>query len=179
MITKKDQDILNFIEEFHIATSKQINSLFYNNVRYCNERLKKLTDNGFIKVTRSTIDNCHAYYADKKPVQIHHDLIRTELYTHIVKRYKVLEWHNEMAVGNIRPDALCYIVDHGVTFPVVVEIHLNNKFDFDKYNFDLKEYLGPFPRVIICTDREVKIPAMAVKFKVVGLDMEGLENIIK
>ena len=186
MITKRDQDILNFIQEFHVATTNQIHKLFFapSNYRYCTQRLKFLTDSSHIKKTRSTIDNCNAYYIDRKPAQVHHDLIRTELYTNMKQRYKILEWHNEMTVGNIRPDAFAYINDYGIVFPVFIEIHLNNKFDFDKYmefvkNNDLRSMFGIIPRVIICTDRQVTIPNIGIRFKVIGIDMSGLELIFK
>jgi len=89
-----------------------------------------------------------------------------------------------MTVGNIRPDAFAYINDYGIVFPVFIEIHLNNKFDFDKYkefvkNNDLRSMFGIIPRVIICTDRQVTIPNIGIRFKVIGIDMSGLELIFK
>jgi len=180
MITEKDQSILNFIEDFHIVTSGQLQRLFYpHSYRYCMTRLAKLVRDGLIKKTVSTINNCHAYYIGKKPVQIHHDLIRTEIYTHLSAKFDVLEWHNEYTFEHIRPDALCYIRDHEIVFPVIVEIHLNNKFDFDKYTMDFIPIFGCKPRVLIITDREVTIPHTGLVFKVIGLDMKGIENILK
>ena len=170
MITCRDQDIINFLEDFHIATSSQLHRLFYNltSPRYTRKRLHYLCDCGHIKRARSTIDNSYAYYTDRKPAQLHHDLIRTELYTSIKSKYDLLNWHNEATVGHIRPDALCYINHSGIVFPVLVEVHLSNKFDFDKYKMDFRPILGTQPRVIICTDREVKLPVSAIKFKLVG-----------
>lgn len=181
MITKRDQDILNFLQDFHITTSNQIHSLFYNLVssRYTRKRLKYLTDEGLIKRTRSTIDNSYAYYIDRKPVQLHHDLIRAELYTAIKKRFDLLEWNNEVPVSHIRPDALAYINHCGIVFPIMIEIHLNNKFDFDKYKMDFKPIFGITPKVIICTDRQVSMPLTGIKFKIIGLDMKGLESLLK
>jgi hypothetical protein len=188
MITKRDQDIYNFIEDFHAATASQLHALFFNNTsyRYSRKRLQYLSEEGFIKRTRSTINNDYAYYIKKYSLlqQLHHDLIRTELYTHLKQRYYLLEWNNEMTIANIRPDALTYINDHGIVFPVFVEIHLNNKFNFDKYkelikNNDLRAMFGIMPRVVICTDRQVTVPNIGIKFKVVGLDMSGLDSIFK
>jgi hypothetical protein len=183
MITKRDQDVINFIEEFHIATSGQISRLFFSGkYRYCMKRLQYMRDSGFIKPAKSTIDNCRAYYINKKSLlqQIHHDLIRAELYTAIRSRYDLLIWENEATIEHIRPDALCYIKHSGIVFPLIIEVHLNNKFDFDKYkNIDFRTLFGLMPRVIICTDREVKLPVSAVKFKVVGLDMSGLDTLLK
>lgn len=181
MITKRDQDILNFLQDFHIATSAQLHRLFFPTAspRYSRKRLRYLADCGYIKRARSTIDNSHAYYVDKKPVQMHHDLIRAELYTAIRSRFDLLEWNNEAPVSHIRPDALAYIKSAGIVFPIMVEVHLNNKFDFDKYKMDFRPIFGISPRVIICTDREVKPPVSTVKFKLVGLDMSGLDTLLK
>jgi hypothetical protein len=69
-------------------------------------------------------------------------------------------------------------------FPILVEIHLSNKFNFDKYinlaqNNDLKLIFGIMPRVLICTDRGITIPNARIKFKVVNVDMKGLDTLFK
>jgi hypothetical protein len=186
VITSRDQNALNFLSDFRIATLSQIHRIFFNDVseRYSSKRIKYLYDNGYVKRTISTINSGYAYYISKKPVQIHHDLLRAELFAQLQQRYKVLEWNNEMPVLDIRPDAFAYIEDNGIPFPVFIEIHLSNKFNFDKYksllqSADLKALYGIMPRVIICTDRQVDIPPMAIKFKVVAPDMKTIDTIFK
>lgn len=170
---------------FHHAATSQINRLFFYSTsdRYCRKRLQYLYELGFLKRTRSTLGNDYAYYIDKKSLldQVHHNLIRTELYIKMCKVFKVLEWHNEFSVGHIRPDAFCYI-DNG--YPVFIEVHLSNNFNFDKYKefakHDLLSMFGILPRVIICTDRQVTIPQnIGLKFKIIGFDMTGLETLFK
>lgn len=186
MLMPRDIKLINFLEDFHIATSGQLHRLFFpdSSIRYSSKRLKYLFAQGYIKRTRSTLTSGYAYFANKRPEQVHHDLLRVELFLGLKKLYSVPQWGNEKTVGGIRPDAVAVVVDHDVKFPVFIEIHLNNHFNFDKYkemekNVDLKAVFGLMPRVIICTDRQVTIPAMPVKFKVVGLDMKGLESIFK
>jgi hypothetical protein len=195
VVTSRDQDIFNFLEEFHIASANQIQKLFFNNKtkRYSRLRLEYLYNQGHLKRTRSTVDNCYAYYLEKKPVQIHHDLVRSELFVNLKNRYTILDWSNESPVVNIRPDAVAYfqnnsfayIKDHGIEFPVFIEIHLNNKFNFDKYQELIKKvdlrsiFDNKMPRVIICTDRQVTVPNIGIKFKVVGINMKGIESIFK
>lgn len=195
MMKKRDQDIINFLDEFHIATTNQIQKLFFpKSYRYCRNRICYLRDElKVIKECKSTICNGFAYYTEKKPVQTHHDLLRTELFVNLNQRYKVLDWINENPVVNIRPDATAYInksaftfIDnHGIAFPIFIEIHLNNKFNFDKYKTllqktDLISMYGMMPRVIICTDRKVVIPqGMGIKFKIVDVEMKGLDSIFK
>lgn len=185
MITRRNQDVINFISEFHVATSSQIQRLIYpESYRYCMKELKKMRNDGYIKKMISTINNCHAYYIDRKPVQIHHDLIRSELFINIREKFNITSWSNETPIKNIRPDAFCFVSDHGISFPLFIEIHLSNKFDFDKYKelirtADLKAMFGIIPRVLICTDRNIVIPNIGVKFKIVELDMSGLESLLK
>jgi len=181
MITRRDQDIINFLEDFHIATSSQIHRLFFNtSYQYSRERLYKLYQDGILKRTQSTIDNCYAYYIDRKPVQIHHDLIRSELYTNIKTKSHLLEWVNEQPIENIRPDALCYIENAGIIFPTMIEIHLSNSFNVDKYRgIDFLALFGVRPRLVICTDRQITVPAVKnLSIKIVGTDMSGLDRII-
>jgi hypothetical protein len=192
LITKRDQDIYNFLDKkenggigFHHASTSQINRLFFcgTSDRYCRKRLQYLYEIGYLKRTRSTLGNDFAYYIEKKSLlqQVHHDLIRTEIYTVLNSRYKILEWHNEFSIDHIRPDAFCYI-DNG--YPVFIEVHLSNNFNFDKYiefaRQDLKVMFGVLPRVIICTDRQVTVPKdMYLKFKVVNFDMAGIDSLFK
>jgi hypothetical protein len=187
LITKRDQDIINFIEYFHIATTKQIYRLFFKDVdkRNCSQRLSELLKWKYIKQTVSTIDNCNAYYISQRPSQLHHDLIRTELYSHIKNKYNLIQWENEKTIDNIRPDALCFINDHDIIFPLFIEVHLSNKFNFNKYlyltkNNDLKAVFGLMPKVLLITDRQVTVPkGIGIKFKIVDLDMNGLESLFK
>jgi DNA-binding Lrp family transcriptional regulator len=180
MITSRDQEILNVIDEFHVLTISQISRLFFPSPQYARKRLKYLTDSGFIKRTRSTIDSSFAYYLDKKSLlqQIHHDLIRAEIYVSMSKLYEVLEWHNEFTIGHIRPDALAYVRNKGIVHPVIVEVHLSKQFDFEKYRADLYPYFGVRPYVIICSEKLKNVPATQ-KFKQVCLDMSGLDALFR
>jgi hypothetical protein len=38
---------------------------------------------------------------------------------------------------------------------------------------------GILPRVIICTDRQVTVPQIGIKFKVISFDMSGLDTLFK
>jgi hypothetical protein len=175
-----------------VATTKQIYKMFYPSLRTAQADLSKLNKNGFIKQTRSTIDNCFAYYISQKPVQIHHDLIRTELFINLRDKYQIVDWKNELPIFNIRPDAtvhfkntyFSYINDNDIIFPLFIEIHLNNKFNFTKYqelvkNNDFKLLFKYAPRVLICTDRELKVPQnIGIRFRIVNYEtMQGLDSI--
>lgn len=186
MIMRNDQNIYNFLEDFRYATTSQIEALFFKNKskRYCQKRLQYLTQQGFIKRCKSTINNDFAYYIDKKSYlpQVHHDLIRTEIFIHMNEKYKVVSWSNEKTIEHIRPDAIAFIEDHKMEFPVFIEIHLSNRFDFDKYKGkDFRPLFGMQPRVLICTDRHITPPNMSLlKFKVINFNnMVGLDSLFK
>jgi hypothetical protein len=186
MIVKRDQTIINFLEDFRIANTGQLHRLFFPNtpVQYSSRRLKYLFDEGYIKRTRSTLTSGYAYYVGKKSGQMHHDLIRVELFITLKQLYTITEWGNEATIGNIRPDAVAIIDDHGIKFPVFIEIHLNNRFDFDKYKellktTDLKALFGLMPRVLICTEQKLTLPNIGIKFKLVSIDMSGIDSIFK
>ncbi len=195
MITKRDQDIYNFLDRkenggmgFHHASTSQLNRLFFPGTsdRYCRKRLQYLYECGYLKRTRSTLGNDYAYFIEKKSLlqQVHHDLIRTEIYAAIQSRFKILEWHNEFSIEHIRSDAFCYISNGGIGYPIFIEIHLNNNFNFDKYKEfakqDLKAIFGVLPRVIICTDRQVTITQNSgIKYRVIDFTMKGLESLFK
>lgn len=186
MITKKDQDLYNFLEDFHIADSKHLKQIFFENKsnQYACGRLKYLSDQGFIKRTKSTISNGYAYFTSKKPEQIHHDLLRVKIFTTLRRLYTISEWGNEVTIGNIRPDAVAFINNNNIAFPVLAEVHLSNRFNFDKYiefvkSNDIKSMFGVAPRVLIFTDRKVTIPNIGIKFKVIKLDMSGLDTLFK
>lgn len=177
MITRRDQDILNFIEDFHAATTSQLHRLFFQGTsyRYGCKRLQYLYEHGFLKRMRSTISNEYAYYFKKPSMlqQIHHDLIRAELYVNIKERYKLLEWNNETPVANIRPDALAYI-EYGL--PLMIEVHLSNKFNFEKYRQNFIPLFGIAPRIIIVTDKKINPPDS--RYRIVKTNMQGVEKIL-
>ena len=109
-------------------------SYFFNNssYRYSRMRLQYLSKEQYIRKTRSTITNGYAYYVEQKPYQIHHDLLRTEIYLNIKKEYEIINWQNEVPIADIRPDAFAYINNNGIIYPTFVEIHLNKNFNFNK-----------------------------------------------
>lgn len=183
MIMPRDQTALNLLDDFHCATTAQIHRLIFpkTSYRFAASRIKYLYDAEYIKRTNSTIDKGYAYYTDKKPIQLHHNLIRTELYSHMMGKYNIAGWKNEHTIEGVRPDAICFVEHSGIEFPIFIEIHITSKFDFEKYKDKDFKLLGPvIPRCIICTDRQVTAPSYKnVKFKVVGIDMAGLDSILK
>jgi hypothetical protein len=191
MLMQRDQLIINGLEDFHVMTSKQITELYFpeTSYRFAATRIKYMFEQKWIKQTVSTIDKCFAYYVENKPAQIHHDLIRAEIYTKLQAVYQVIGWKNEQTILDIRPDAFALISDSGIEFPVMIEIHLSYTFDFNKYaNKDFSAYMGgKIPRVIICTDKTITLPSFKnVKFKAVGIEVtshglavNGLESIFK
>ena len=76
MITKRDLKVLNFIDEFKVATTSTIQELYYPSLRVAQIRLKKLCENNDLKRERYHFTQEYIYYFNKTKQQ-RHDLILT------------------------------------------------------------------------------------------------------
>lgn len=69
-LTKRDKNILKFIEEYKSLTIKQCSQLFFNNCKesyyQARKRLKLLADNHYLKRYRKDMRSETVYYMDKK-----------------------------------------------------------------------------------------------------------------
>lgn len=66
-LTDRDIDIINFIKENKGATIEQVKKMFFSNYITCSIRLKKLSDNNFLKVKIHPVMNKKVYYINKLP----------------------------------------------------------------------------------------------------------------
>ena len=77
LLTKRDDEIRDFLKEVSIADTSTINTLFFNgSIRSCQRRLKQLTEYKFIKrLDRVYLNQEYLYYVNKIPQQLDHKLI--------------------------------------------------------------------------------------------------------
>ena len=77
LLTKRDDEIRDFLKEVSIADTSTINTLFFNeSIRSCQRRLKQLTEYKFIKrMDRIYLNQEYLYYVNKIPTQLEHKLI--------------------------------------------------------------------------------------------------------
>lgn len=184
MLTDRDNAVISFLDDFEVATTSQLHNMFFSNVslRYCQVRLNKLVEYKELKRVRTHIDQEYLYCVDI-PKQLKHFFIRTNLYFECLKYYTVDQWVNRLQIGKVMPDGYCQLVDHNICFGLFIEVHRsNNIFNQTKYeNLYLsglwKERFNSFPRVLVVTDKNIKLAPSKIKFRVIDINFNGLDKI--
>jgi hypothetical protein len=176
MLTRRDLDIINYLEEFRIASTTTLTAFFFPSLRSCQMRLKTLTVNGNIKRARLTMNHDYIYYV-KKPGNYMHDLLVTEFYRCLSERCKILNFVSEKSIGKIRPDSIFAIEYEGKQRLGLLEVEISHKgFDYEKYEefyktAAYKEFFPVMPAVyVVC--RSAKLPKSSqVKYVAIKTDM--------
>lgn len=172
MLTRRDLDILNFLEDYKIASTTTLTALFFPSLSSCQKRLRILTDNNRIKRARLTMNHDYIYYI-KKPHKVMHDLLVTEFYRELHNHSKILNFVVEKAIGRIRPDAIFAWLDGQNTRLGLLEVEISHKgFDYEKYELfynsrAYKEFFPVMPSIYVI-GRNIKLPA-ATKIKYVTI----------
>jgi len=162
MLTRRDLDIINFLEEYKIASTSTLTAIFFPSLSTCQKRMRILTDNNRVKRARLTMNHDYIYYV-KKPHKVMHDLLVTEFYRELSQRSKILNFVVEKGLGRIRPDAIFGFNLGEIQRLGLLEVEISHKgFDYEKYeNFycsgAYKEWFPIMPMVyIVCNS--VKLP---------------------
>lgn len=190
MLSERDNNIIDFIDEFKMATSEQIKDLFFNDVSdsMCRRVLARMVDYGCLKRERDHVNEPYRYYIDRKPKQIRHTLMTTELYVEMKKLgWNVLKFMTTVQIGNVRPDAIVVIEYRESIYAFFVEIQLHGSMEqcTDKYkelfyDFDIwKEYFVSFPNVLVVTSRKEHMLYGEFKTLKVKTDFSDLKYIFK
>lgn len=161
IVTKNDKKVLNFIDQFKIATTSTIAELFYPSLRYGQYRLKLLYENKLLKRDRDPFTNQYFYY-NKKPIQIRHSLLLTNFYREINKLAKIEYFENEFThFEGIRPDGFVAVEFSNKKKEIYfIETEISNKPDIAKYeelykSNQWKSVFPKFPKLIFVTDKTV------------------------
>jgi hypothetical protein len=176
MLTRRDLDIINFLEEYRIASTTTLQSLYFPSLRSCQIRLRTLVNSGKVKRARLTMNHDYIYYV-KKPGNYMHDLLVTEFYRCLSQRCKILNFVPEKSLGKIRPDAIFAVEYEGRQKLGLLEVEISHKgFDFEKYEefYRTAAFKGFFPVMptvyVIC--RSTKLPKQSqVKYVTIKTDM--------
>lgn len=176
ILTRRDLDIINFLEEYRIASTSTLQYLFFPSLRSCQIRLKTLYENKKINRARLTMNNDYIYYV-KKPYGITHDLLVTEFYRELMKNSTVLNWAIQRKIGNIIPDAIFAFKIGDRQRLGVLEVEISHKgFDFEKYETmyrtgAYKEFFPIFPTVYV-VGKNIKTPKISqIKYVVIKTDL--------
>ena len=184
MMTRRDLDIISFLEDYRIASTTTLKQLFFPSLMTCQARIKKLYDNGNIKRARMTMNYDYLYYV-KKPSKVTHDLLVTEFYGKLLNNSEVLQYKIDKELGNIRPDSIfAYKIKEEVNIGLL-EVEISHKgFDYEKYEKFYKsgEYIKWFkvmPTVyVVCKNAKIptdtKINFICIKTDMNDFRLEGL-----
>lgn len=112
-MTEREMNILLFLTNVRVATTKQIQEMFFKGLHHSvsYRRLQILVDNKMLKRNYYHLNNknIYVYYLDKKPSKknILHDLLITEFYIQLNKyQFNILEFERNPIVAGIIPDAI-------------------------------------------------------------------------
>lgn len=180
MLTRRDLDIINFLEDYRIASTTTLKELYFPSLSACQKRMKTLFDNGKIKRARMTMNYDYLYYINK-PKKIMHDLLVTEFYKCLMSQSKVIHYVIDKELGKIRPDAIFAYEINGIQKLGLLEVEISHKgFDYGKYETFYKStaYKNWFPIMptvfVVC--QNAKIPKDSpIQFVKVKTDMSDLK----
>ena len=131
-MTDRDINIVNFIHEVGLATTKNINDLFFSDVSrtVLSRRLNHLVDYNFLKRIRvKELNNSYMYYIDSKPKHLVHELIGTSFYVALSNLgFNIIRFMRNKKLGNCIIDIIVIAEINGSeeVFFVEVQRHFNH-----------------------------------------------------
>ena len=152
MLTRRDLDIIYFLEDYKVASTQTLKELFFPSLSACQKRLKILYDNKRVQRVRPYLNHDYEYFI-KKPKRYTHCLLATEFYRELSKQSKVDTFLVDKELGNIRPDAIFGYEINGKKYIGLLEVEIsNNGFNYEKYekfysSGDYKKFFPVMPTV--------------------------------
>ena len=187
MLTKRDNAIIRFVEDFGAASRSQIERLFFTGQKYqriiANRRLREIVNQtDYVKRSKEPYTGQYIYHlAGLK--QLQHRLLRTEFYLRLKEQGGLIKtFACEYAVDGLRADAYCVYEIGGKRYYFALEVqNEQNRPNIGKYIALHDSEVWPwkvFPRVVIITDRKIEVKT---EFAVIILDtsLKEFENIFK
>lgn len=165
MITNRDEDMLNWLSEFKLATTNQINSIFYNNISICNKRLLKLCKDKVVNRIKDPYSKQYIYYT-KRPkslLQLKHYYIRNDFYIKLIQLgCSINNCLVEKKFGSIIPDLYISFMYQNKQYTFFVEIERSEqKINVKKYNrfyvCEYEEFLTQEIPVIYITHKKIPL----------------------
>lgn len=184
-LTDRDVKIIDFLKNNKCADTMTLSNIFFNgSLRSCQHRLKKLVDNGDLKVFRENILSSNIYYVKKKPSSYKHALKVTQFIAELYKLgIEVLKIKTPYAIGNMIADSLLVVRVNGDVKILWLEVELSKFFNLTKYE-DLyysrkwKEALPNFGSIVVVSGKKVKTNN---KFNIIKIDTEfkNIEDLLR
>jgi hypothetical protein len=163
-LTDRDINIVNFIHEVGLATTKNIDDLFFSDVSrtVLSRRLNHLVDYNYLKRIRvKELNNSYMYYIDSKPKHLVHELIGTSFYVALSNLgFNIIRFMRNKKLGNCIIDIIVIAEINGSeeVFFVEVQRHFNHitkctdKYKELYYSNTWKEVFEDFPKVVVVSD---------------------------
>lgn len=190
MITARDIQIVRWIDEtVGVATCAQVGKVFFPQQKSADvltrKRMKVIADAGLVKRFKPELCGPYVYYKGRQPGIADHQLTVTEVYTRLAALPgKIATWEKEPVFGSLRPDAFCEIVRGSLHYLYCIEVErmTGNPLNQAKYESyyasgEWRKRWPMFPRVLVVTDKKVKIESTYIRFIIVPTDFKGLEGI--
>ena len=182
-MTDREIKILQFLSQTRIATTKQIQMMYFSNVHHtiCYNKLNGLIDKKLLKRKYYNISphkNSYVYYLDKAPSKrnLQHDLLITEFMVQLtLNGYEIISFEKSPIIGGIVPDAEIW-TDKGGIF---LEVQLSPHECIKKY-FNLKyKAKRDIPSTLyIVTNQKIDTPKLRdMRIIIDNLSMGGISNV--
>lgn len=198
ILTKRDREILRFVEEYGSITIDQCRKIFFKGNKYdyyqSRMRLKLLSDNNILKRYRADMRSEVVYYLEKR-LSIH-DLKVLDVYAELIQldadiQYFKREYIIDAFKKQYRADALVEFVYNGYWYPLIIEIdythYTSEKKILDIYNSNYfqKKYKeldeNIFPKILLVRPIIPKEKIKSDLFEVLYIDFElnGFEKVLE
>ena len=180
-LTERDYAIIRFLKDVKVAYTSTIDILFFNSLRACQNRLKKLVEYKYIKCFRPDIFSQNIYYVGARCNNWKHKIV----FSNLLKKLKeigieVIKYVTPMNISNIIADGFIAIKNNGVNQIYLVEVELTKYFNINKYE-DLyyhrkyKEKFPIMPSILVISDKKINNTNSKLSIKKCGLNLSDLE----
>jgi hypothetical protein len=185
-VTERDRKALEFIKTVGVATTSQIDKAVYRYYRACVRRLQMLADEGRVDRHREGVNHEYIYYLGKKPQQAEHGLLLTDAYIRLSEMGEILAFDRTPVWGRLKPDAFAAVkrLDGVYLLALEIERMTGNPFNQNKYeqyhaSGIWRRITKEMPRVVVITDKRVKIYPSEIMYVIIPTSLEGLDKIFK
>jgi hypothetical protein len=175
MMTTRDLQVVDFLNDYKVASTSTIAELFFPSKIPCYRRLAVMYKENLVKRTRDFVSQEFIYHIKKNPPQqLKHSLLVTDFYRELHKRASIISFKIEPTMGDIRPDAFFGYKLNGRNYLGLLEVEISNKgFNYNKYekffsSQQYKNYMPIMPDIFIVGDNVKISPSSNLKYRIIN-----------
>lgn len=179
-LTERDYQIIDFLKNVKVAYTNTINILFFNSLRACQSRLKKLVDGKYIRCFRPNKFSQNIYYIGIRCSNWKHKIIFSNLIGKLKELdIEVIKYVTPIKISSIIADGFIAIKKNDINQIYLVEVELTKYFNVKKYedlyyNRGYKEKFPVMPGILVITDKNIDTNAK-LNIKKSKLDLTDLK----